>query len=63
MTPGVQDAYTDRIKGGLVTARRRGIPGDVGSVVLQIAEKAFACAKGSKSVANGGLSIARLEGR
>ena len=60
MTAGVHDAYSIRIANGLVPAGRWGLPGDVGDVVVPLAEGAFAYATGSVIAVDGGLSLARL---
>jgi NAD(P)-dependent dehydrogenase (short-subunit alcohol dehydrogenase family) len=60
MTAGVKDAYTDRIEGGLVPARRWGDPGDIGSAVLPLVTGQMAFAQGAVLTVDGGLSIHRL---
>lgn len=60
MTAGVKDTYTARIEGGLVPAARWGVPADIGSVVLPLAEGQMAFATGAVIPVDGGLSIPRL---
>lgn len=60
MTAGVRDAYTARIEGGLVPARRWGTPGDIGAAVLPLARGEMAFATGAAIPLDGGLSIPRL---
>ncbi|MCQ0987144.1 3-ketoacyl-ACP reductase [Jiella marina] len=60
MTAGVKDKYTPRIEGGLVPAGRWGQPGDIGSVVVPLAEGRFAFSTGATIPVDGGLSIPRL---
>lgn len=60
MTAGVQDAYTPRIEGGLVPAKRWGQPQDIGEVSVALAEGRLRFANGAAIPVDGGLSIARL---
>lgn len=60
MTAGVKDAYTDRIGGGLVPARRWGVPEDIGKAVLPLVTGQMAFAQGAVLAVDGGLSIHRL---
>ena len=60
MTAGVRDKYTDRIEGGLVPAARWGEPGDIGSVIVPIANGQMHFANGAAIPVDGGLSIPRL---
>lgn len=60
MTVGVKDKYTARIEDGLVPARRWGVPSDIGSAVVPLAEGQMAFATGSVIALDGGLSIPRL---
>ncbi|MEY8100009.1 SDR family oxidoreductase, partial [Falsihalocynthiibacter sp. S25ZX9] len=60
MTAGVKDAYTPRIEGGLVTAKRWGIPSDIASIVVPLVRGKMAFANGAIIPVDGGLSIHRL---
>jgi len=60
MTAGVKDKYTSRIEGGLVPAARWGVPEDIGSIVVPLAEGQMAFANGAVIPVDGGLSIPRL---
>ncbi|MDP3960620.1 MAG: 3-ketoacyl-ACP reductase [Pseudorhodobacter sp.] len=60
MTAGVAEQYAARIADGLVPAMRWGQPGDIGSVVVPLAQGQFAFATGAVIAVDGGLSIARL---
>lgn len=60
MTAGVKDAYTARIKGGLVPAGRWGQPEDIGRVILPLVTGQMAFATGAVIPVDGGLSIERL---
>lgn len=60
MTAAVKDAYTARIEGGLVPARRWGQPDDIARTVLPLVRGEFAFATGSVIPVDGGLSIQRL---
>ncbi|WP_375258056.1 3-ketoacyl-ACP reductase [Citreimonas sp.] len=60
MTAAVHDAYTARIEGGLVPARRWGKPADIGAVVVPLATGAMHLATGAVIPVDGGLSIHRL---
>lgn len=60
MTAGVKDKYTPRIEGGLVPAARWGVPEDIGSIVVPLAEGQMAFANGAVIPIDGGLSIPRL---
>ncbi len=60
MTAGIRDAYTARIEGGLVPARRWGQPEDIARTVLPLARGDFAFATGAVIPVDGGLSIPRL---
>lgn len=60
MTAGVKDAYTDRIDGGLVPARRWGVPEDIGKAVLPLVTGQMSFAQGAVLAVDGGLSIHRL---
>jgi NAD(P)-dependent dehydrogenase (short-subunit alcohol dehydrogenase family) len=60
MTAGVAAAYEERIKGGLVPARRWGEGRDVAGVVAALASGDFAFATGSVIDVGGGLGIPRL---
>ncbi len=60
MTAGVKDAYSARIEGGLVPARRWGQPSDIGEVLVPLAQGRFAFATGAAIPVDGGLSIPRL---
>ena len=60
MTAGVKDKYTARIEGGLVPAARWGQPGDIGSIIVPIADGRMAFATGTTIAVDGGLSIPRL---
>ncbi len=60
MTVGVRDKYTALIEAGLVPAARWGQPGDIGKVIVPLAEGQLAFANGAVIPVDGGLSIARL---
>lgn len=60
MTAGVKDKYTARIEDGLVPAARWGLPADIGSTVVPLANGQMAFATGSSIAVDGGLSISRL---
>jgi 3-oxoacyl-[acyl-carrier protein] reductase len=60
MTAGVADTYEQRIKGGLVPARRWGEGRDVAGVVAALASRDFGFATGSVIDVDGGLGIPRL---
>lgn len=60
MTAGIKDAYTARIEGGLVPAKRWGQPADIGSAVLPLVTGQMAFANGAVIPVDGGLSIERL---
>lgn len=60
MTAAVKDAYTARIEGGLVPARRWGQPEDIARAVLPLVLGEFAFATGAVIPVDGGLSIERL---
>ncbi|MEY8097769.1 3-ketoacyl-ACP reductase [Falsihalocynthiibacter sp. S25ZX9] len=60
MTAGVKDAYTPRIEGGLVPAKRWGIPSDIASIVVPLVRGKMAFANGAIIPVDGGLSIHRL---
>lgn len=60
MTAGVRDKYTARIEGGLVPAARWGVPQDIGSIAVPLAEGRMAFANGATIPVDGGLSIPRL---
>jgi NAD(P)-dependent dehydrogenase (short-subunit alcohol dehydrogenase family) len=60
MTAGVAGAYDQRIKDGLVPARRWGEGRDVAQVVAALASGDFAFATGSVVDVDGGLGIPRL---
>ena len=60
MTAGVKDTYDNRIADGLVPAGRWGVPADIGSVVVPLAEGRLAFATGAVIPVDGGLSIHRL---
>lgn len=60
MTAGVKDTYTSRIEGGLVPARRWGLPSDIGDVIVPLAKGQFAFSTGAVIPVDGGLSIQRL---
>jgi NAD(P)-dependent dehydrogenase (short-subunit alcohol dehydrogenase family) len=60
MTAAVKDTYDARIAGGLVPARRWGLPDDVGRVVASLLRADCAYATGSVIHVDGGLAIPRL---
>lgn len=60
MTAEVRDSCTERIEGGLVSARRWGLPADIAFVVTPIATGHLAFATGAVIPVDGGLSIQRL---
>lgn len=60
MTAGVRDKYTARIEGGLVPAKRWGLPEDIAEVVLPMVSGQMKFANGAVVPVDGGLSISRL---
>lgn len=60
MTAGLREAYSARIAGGLVPARRWGTPADIGQVVVPLALGQMSFATGAIIPVDGGLSISRL---
>ena len=60
MTAGVHDKYTARIEGGLVPAKRWGLPEDIAEVVLPMVLGQMKFANGAVVPVDGGLSISRL---
>jgi NAD(P)-dependent dehydrogenase (short-subunit alcohol dehydrogenase family) len=60
MTAGVQSVYAKRILDGLVPMGRIGEPGDVGKVVVALAEGQFPYATGTVLTLDGGLGLPRL---
>ena len=60
MTAGVHDKYTARIEGGLVPAKRWGLPEDIAEVVLPMVSGQMKFANGAVVPVDGGLSISRL---
>lgn len=60
MTRAVKDAYTPRIEGGLVPARRWGVPDDIAAAVVPLVTGAMGFSQGAVIPIDGGLSIPRL---
>jgi len=60
MTAGVRDKYDERIKDGLIPAKRWGEASDIGQVVVPLATGQMAYSTGAVIPVDGGLNIHRL---